>query len=423
MMNGVLKIACIMIITFTGIMSGLSANEDKTVKIGLNYPETGPYSVQGLDQLRCAQMATEEINAAGGIMGHRIELIIRDSKSQKDLSTRNAREMIDKEGVNMIFGGSSSGVAIAAGEVCNENKILFFGTLTYSTATTGVDGKKYVFRSCYNSWPGAKVLADHMRKNFAGKKFFYITADYTWGHTTEASFRKFTDTADTSEHKSVLTPFPDASPANFAKAIKIAKLLKPDVLVLVLFGKDMATALQEATAQGLKDQMQIVVPNLTLGMAESAGAENMEGVLGALDWCWKVPERVGSETGKRFVEKFAKTYNRYPSCSGAAAYTILYQYKDAVERAACFDSDAVRKALENHRYTLLKDEQYWREFDHQSVQTVYAVRCKPASEVKKDPFGLDFFEIIETMPGDIAFRTREEWNEVRISAGKPTYLE
>lgn len=422
-MARILLFLCTVSAIFLTPVPELTASGEETIRIGLNYPETGPYCVQGLDQLRCAEMAMEEINATGGIMGHRIELIKRDSKSQKGLSTRNARELIDKEGVSMIFGGSSSGVALAVSKVCDENGILFFGTLTYSTATTGKNGNKHVFRACYNAWPGAKVLADYMKKHFEGKKYFYITADYTWGHTTEASFRKFTCTDDTTVHKSVLTPFPGASQENFSKAVRIAKVLNPDVLVLVLFGKDMANALQEATAQGLKDKMQIVVPNLTLGMAESAGPENMEGVVGALDWCWKVPERVNSERGKSFVEKFVKAHNRYPSCSGAAAYTILYQYKEAVERAGRFDTAAVIQSLENHEYTLLKDRQYWREFDHQSVQTVYAVKCKPAGEVKKDPFELDYFEIIATMPGDESFRTKEEWNEVRISAGKPTYLE
>lgn len=403
------------------VAAGVQCGED-VVKIGLNYPKTGPYSVQGLDQLRASEIAVEEINAAGGIMGKKIQLVMRDSQSKPDLSWANVQNLIEKEKVKMVFGGSSSGVAVAVGKICNLKKIPFFGTLTYSTATTGKEGRKYVLRACYNAWAGAKVLADYMKKNFSGKKYFYITADYTWGHTTEASFRRFTGTEDAAAHKGIKTPFPGATPQNFIKAIKIAKIMKPDVLVLVLFGKDMAQAVQEATKQGLKGKMQIVVPNLTLGMAESGGADNMEGVVGALDWCWKVPEKVGSDRGKAYVRKFTEKYKRYPSCSGAAAYAILHEYKAAVESAKSFEGAAVVKALEGRKYTILKDEQTWRPFDHQSVQTVYAVKCKPAEEVKKDNFKLDFFEIIASMSGDQAFRTREEWNKVRKDAGKPTEL-
>ena len=322
------------------------------MKIGLNYPKTGPYSAQGLDQWRAAELAVEEINAAGGIMGQPVELVWRDSQSKADLSTKNVTELIDQEGVKMVFGGSASSVAVAAGKVCQDKGVPFFGTLTYSTATTGKEGRRHTFRECYNAWAGAKVLADYMNTNFAGKKYVYITADYTWGHTTEASFRKFTNTEDTNAHKAMLTPFPGATDDDFKKAISWAKMLKPDVLVLVLFGKDMEMGIREATSQGLKSKMQIVVPNLTLGMAEGGGPKVMEGVVGAVPWCWRVPEMVNSTVGKKFVENFAARHNRYPSTSGASAYTILYEYKSAVERAGTFESAAVIGALEGHEYTL-----------------------------------------------------------------------
>ncbi|MCX4027804.1 substrate-binding protein [Endozoicomonas sp. SM1973] len=403
------------------IKAGLAYSD--TVKLGLNYPKTGPYSVQGLDQWRAAEMAKDEINQMGGILGKQVEIIWRDSKSKAKQATKNVRELIDDEGVQMIFGGSSSGVAIAAGKVCKVSKIPCFGTLTYSTATTGESGHRYMFRECYNAWPGAKVLAAYMNKNFSGKKYFYITADYTWGHTTEASFRIFTNTQDKNVHASIKTPFPTATKSNFKLAIKYAKAKSPDVLVLVLFGKDMAMALKEATSQGLKENTQIVVPNLTLGMAESAGAEAMEGVLGALPWSWRIPELTGSEKGKAFVKKFTEKYNRYPSTSGASAYTIMYEYKAAVEKSGSFDPAKVILALEGRKYKLLKDEQYWRDFDHQSIQTVYAVRGKTIAEVNADPYKLDYFEIIDQMSGDKAFRTREEWERVRREANMPTYLE
>jgi len=400
-----------------------SGAAEDTVKIGLNYPKTGPYSVQGLDQLRAASLAVEEINAAGGVNGNQVELVWRDSQSKSDVSTSNVTQLIDEEGCKMIFGGSSSGVAVAVGNVCQEKKTPFFGTLTYSTDTTGKDGHRYTFRECYDAYAGAKVLADYINKTYAGKKFLYITADYTWGHTTEAAFRHFTGTEDTNEHKAMLTPFPGATEENFKKAVSFAKLVKPDVLVLVLFGADMTRAVHLATAEGLKSQMQIVVPNLTLGMAEGGNPKVMEGVVGALPWCWEVPFHYGYERGQAFVEKYAKRYDRYPSTSGASAYTIVYEWKDACERAGTYDGPAVVKALEGHEYTLLKDAQRWRDWDHQSIQTVYAVRCKPAAEVTKDKFGLDYFEILNEMKGEEAFITREEWNAARQAAGRPTELE
>lgn len=100
---------------------------NETIKIGLNYPKTGPYSVQGLDQFRAAELAVAEINAAGGIMGKQVELVWRDSQSKPDLSRENVADMIDNDGVTMVFGGSSNAVAIASGDVCQEKGVPFFG--------------------------------------------------------------------------------------------------------------------------------------------------------------------------------------------------------------------------------------------------------------------------------------------------------
>ncbi len=395
------------------------------VRIGLNYPETGPYSVQGQYQLQAANLAMEEINAAGGIAGRPIELVIRDTGSRPEQSVRNVEEMIDSHGCEMIFGGSSSAVAIAGGEAAKSRGKIYFGTLTYSNATTGDAGHKYMFRECYNAWMGARVLSYYLRERYlANRKYFYITADYTWGWTTESSIRKFSNTSNTRRHQAVRTPFPGATEADFQKALEAAAAEKPDVLVLVLFGKDMATALRLATEMGLKEAVRaVVVPNLTLGMAETSGPNIMEGVIGALPWCWKVPYARGYSRGRRFVETFAARYSSYPSTSAASAYTILHQYKNAVERAGTFDSRAVIAALENHRFTLLKDEQQWRGFDHQCIQTVYAVRCRKAAEVVKDRFQQDYFEIVNEMDGTEAARNRFNWEYMRRKAGKPIQLE
>jgi ABC-type branched-subunit amino acid transport system substrate-binding protein len=411
-------LAAITVIFAMVLASNILAGE--TVKVGLNYPETGPYSIEGLDQFRAATMAVEEINKAGGIMGKQVELVCTDSKSNVDATKQNVTELIDKHGVKMVFGGSSSAVAVATGEICQQKGVPFFGTLTYSTSTTGSKGHRHTFRECYDSWMAAQAIGDYLNANFAGKKYMYITADYTWGWTTEESVRKITNTTDKDQHKGVLTPL---GASDFSKELSLAKMIKPDVLVLVLFGKDMSNAIRQATSMGLKNNTQIVVPNLTLGMAEGGGPKVMEGVIGALPWCWQVPYKYNFTKGKQFVEDFDKKFNRYPSTSGASAYAILYEYKDAVERAKSFESDKVILALEGHTYQLLKDPQTWRDWDHQSIQTVYAVKCKPQVEVLKDKHQLDYFEIISKISGEKAAITRAEWNEARKAEGLATKLE
>ncbi len=400
------------------VSNGLAAGG--VVKIALNYPETGPYAKEGKDEWYGAELARKEINAAGGILGREVIYRWSDSASNTGQTVQNLTRSIDQDGVKMAFGGSSSAVAIAAGKLCKEKGIIFFGTLTYSTSTTGEEGNRYVFRECYDSWMAAKAISAYLNQAYKGGKYFYITSDYTWGWTTEASLRKFTGTEDTEQHPRVLTPFPSGF---FDDALKKAEQAKPDVLVLVLFGQEMANAIRSAERMGMKKNMQIVVPNLTLGMAERGTPKAMEGVIGALPWCWKIPYQYNYTKGIEFVENFKRQFTRYPSTAAASAYTIMWEYKAAVERAGTFDTPAVIKALEGHEYQHLKDKQRWRAFDHQSVQTVYTVRCNPANVVLKDKYHLDYFSILARIPGSEAAITRAEWNAVRKAAGKSIHLE
>lgn len=215
-----------------------AAHAATPVKLGLNYPHTGEYSEEGLMQKRGALMAIDEINAAGGVRGRPLELIERDSASQAERSRRNVDELA-AEGAAMLFGGSSSGVAIAASKQARKHDLLYFGTLTYSNDTTGKDGHLGMFRECYNAWMAARVLGDYLKREYQDKKYFYVTADYTWGHTTEASMREFTDTKDGERHGSVLVPFPGGRYHEIEEAMQAAADSDADVLVMVLFGEQM----------------------------------------------------------------------------------------------------------------------------------------------------------------------------------------
>lgn len=394
----------------------------EALKIGLNYPQTGRYKDQGLQQRLGAFLAVDEINKAGGIMGRQVELVIKNTSGDPKKGARNTAELIDREGVQMVFGGVSSAVAIASGRAARDRDRIYFGTLTYSNATTGTAGHSHMFREPYNAWMTAKVLSKYLNTQHAGDEYFYITADYTWGWSVEESVRKFTNTNDTEAHRGVKTPFPRAHIADFREALVAAEQSGAKVLMMVLFGDDMVRALNVAYEMGITKKMQVVIPNLTLGMARQVGPTIMEGVIGGSPWVWSVPYQYDYPRGKAFVEAFSSRYEMRPSTAAASAYSIVYQYKDAVERAGTTDTRQVIRALEGHRYTFLKDEQYWRAFDHQNVQTVYVVRIKPRDEIMADEYSSDYFEIIDSMPGDQAAQTREEWEARRKEAGQPLTL-
>lgn len=394
----------------------------ETVKIGLNYPKTGRYAQQGLQQRMGAFMAVEEINAAGGILNKPIELVFGDTGSNPDQGAENTARMIDKDNAMMVFGGISGSVVISSSLEAKKRDRLYFGTV-YANEVTGVAAHTHVFREPYSAGMAANVIGQYLNEQFAGKKFFYITADYGWGWSTEASVRKSTGTTDTDVHRTVLTPFPKAYIRDFSAALKEAAASDADVLVVVLFGGDMVRALKLAHELELNKRMQIVVPNITLSMADEVGPSIMEGVIAGSPWNWQVPYKYGYKRGQQFVEDFSKRYNQRPSAESATAYNVLHQYKEAVERAGTFNTQAVIKALEGYKYSFLKDEQEWRAFDHQNVQTVYAVKSKPRAEVTADPYRGDYFEIVGSMSGSEAAQSEAEWKAERRAAGKRETLQ
>ena len=193
------------------LWAGLTAcaQAAEPITLGFNYPRTGSYKEEGVAQMRGALLAIEELNANGGVLGRPLRLSSLDSASRPEKAVRNVDKLAD-EGAVMLFGGASSAVAIAAGKRAKERGLLYFGTLTYSNDTTGKDGHRYMFRECNNAWMSAHALGGYLSKHLPNKDYFYVTADYTWGHTSESSLRQTTGSTDQGKHPGVKVPFPGA---------------------------------------------------------------------------------------------------------------------------------------------------------------------------------------------------------------------
>ncbi len=409
------------LICWAGLNTGAQASEPVT--LGLNYPHTGTYKEEGLAQMRGALLAIDELNAQGGVLGRPLRISSRDDASRPEKALHNVDELAN-EGAVMLFGGSGgSNSSSAAGKRAKERGLLYFGALSYSDDTTGKDGHRYTFRESNSASMSARVLGDYLHKTLPNRRYFYVTSDNPWGLGTENDLRQATASSNAALHPSAKVPFPGAHMSNYQDALTKAAATDAEVLVLVLFGEEMVHAMGIVHRLGLSKRMQIVVPNLTQSMIENAGPGVMQGVIGTEPWTWRVPELEKSAAGMAFVKNFSERYEMYPSSAAASAYSIVHQWADAAKRANSFDSEALIKALEGHRYSLLKDEQEWRAFDHQNVQTIYAVKVKSREEVMKDHFKQDYFEIVDRMTGEQAAPSLTEWQAERRAAGQPITLQ
>ncbi len=387
--------------------------------IGLNIPLSGPYKAQGEDQKMGYDLALELINKKGGLLGKKVRAVVKDTENNPAKAQQNTLEMIWNDNACMISGGCSSAEAVAVAEECQKQGVVFMTGLTHANDTTGhtvtpagftvQTAHRHTFRWFLNAWMSANALAPYLADEFGkGANYVYITSDYNWGHSVEESMRRFLEIKGADTLDSIPVPL---GAKDYTDALKRAKKSKADILVLVLFGEDQVTAVKQAHEMGLDKKMQLVVPIVDMYMAHEIGAKTFQGIISTAIWDWTLEDTYPGS--KAFVEAFRAKYGKPPGVSAACAWVAINQWADAVNRVKDpFADDKIILALEGdgegghgHKFTLLKGEEQWRDWDHQCISSVYIVRGKKPSKAKSE---WDFFEIVKEVPGLKVMQTREE---------------
>ena len=384
----------------------------ESLKIGLNYPRTGNYKDEGLELRRGALLAVDEINRNGGVLGRPLELLSENTASRAEQARDNV-ELFARQGARMVFGGATSEEAIAAGERARDLGLLYFATLSYANEVTGQAGHRYLFRESNSAWMSARVLGEYLSWHMPRQRYHYIVVDDAWGRSMESALRLATNSTDRARYGRTALPAGLVRREQYRDALLKAQNSEAEVLVLVLLGENLQRTMRMVHNMGLKKQLQIIVPNLTKSVVQQAGPLVMEGVIGTEAWTWDLPRQENNTAGQAFVARYIAEHQEYPGSTTASAYSIVRQWADAVQRSGSLDSEQLIRALEDHHYGLLKDQQTWRAFDHQNVQSIYAVRVRSRAAVMNDPFKQDYFEIIHRMAGDQAAPSLDEWQQER----------
>jgi branched-chain amino acid transport system substrate-binding protein len=370
---------------------GSSVKAADPVKVSVLTDMSGPYAGITARNVEAAQMAIKDFG--GKLLGQDILFVYRDHLCKADLANQKAKELYEKEKVDVIFDCPNSAAGLAVSKQALIHKRVFFSIGSGTTRHTGPDCNRYTFDWAYNDYMMATSVGLWVADNL-GKKWYTVTADYAWGHDL---YEHFTNALKKRGGTLLGNDLVALGTADFSPYIINAMNAKPDVLALLNAGKDGVNATKQANEFGLKKKAKIVHALLFISDIKAAGPEVFadDYVTGA--WYWK-SDNPGS---KKFVDKWWKKFSEPPNWMNAATYSCVTQYLEAVKRAGTKDQKAVIKELEGHTFRdLLANPGYIRPEDHMQVGKAYILRAKKPEEIK-EPW--DYFEIVGAVPPEEAY--------------------
>ncbi len=361
--------------------------QGESIKIGFPVPLTGPYGSEAQEQARCAQIAIDKFNEAGGLDGRMAELLVRDDKLKSGEAATRTLELIEKDGVDFVCGSLSASVQLAVNTVCAERGKIY-NSISQSDAINEAENfSKYTFHEAMNPHMTAGAVGDYVFKN-SGKRVAFLIADYAYGHEMARGFKVAGEKYGIEVVAEVKHPLASKDFSTFLPQIQAAR---PDVLCLCNFGFDQLNSLKQARSFGMKEQMMMVAPALLYNQRRAGGASVYSGVVGATNYYWKLEDEIA--TAKAFNDVYrAGNDGAPPSDYGAYGYAGVGVLLNAVTAAGSTDTDGVIEQLEAMKYDLYKGEEHYRTCDHQAVQSVFIIESKDEADMENE---YDVFRILE----------------------------
>lgn len=369
----------------------LAHAQNTPIKIGFPVPLTGAFSAEAQDQVRAAEIAIQEFNDSGGFNGRKAELLVRDDKLNPGEAATRTLELIEKDKVDFVVGSLSAATQLSINAVCRDRKIIFNSISQSDAINEAKDWSLYTFHEALNPHLTAGAVGRYAFPKF-GKKVVYLTADYAYGHEMVRGFQRAGQALGAQTLADIRHPIGAADYSAFLPRIQA---LKPDILVLCNFGRDLVNSAKQATDFGIKANTKIIAPVLLYTARQAGGAEAFEGILGGTSYYWGMEDKIPA--AKAFNDKFRKANGgAVPSDYGALGYAGVRSVLQAVREAKSTESLKVSIALRQLRYNWYKGDQFYRKCDHQSVQSVVIVESK--SKNMKDKY--DVFNVLSIEAAD-----------------------
>ena len=370
----------------------ITARAEDKLRIGLDNPLTGTYAALGKNELTGCQLAVEQINAKGGILGRQVELIVEDSTSgDAGTAVQKAHKLIERDKVSFLLGNVNSALAAAMAQVSFDSGVLHVIPGGHADAITGANCHWNVFRVCNTTQMEANAIAQTLVSSY-GKKWYYITPDYAFGHSLQAGLEKAGAALGGSKVGEDLTPL---ATTDFSSSLIKAQSANPDVLIFLVQGTDMINALKQAVQFGLDKKLHLAGAQQELEVLEGLPPEARIGNW-VFEWYWNQP---GVPHVAEFVEAIKKASGRVPTARTWFGYVATWTCALAANGANSLEAVKMAKFLQGFKLppevALMPDGAYYREGQNQLIPNLYVGSAQAEGDAADD-----FFKVTSVVKGE-----------------------
>ncbi len=315
------------------------------------------------------ELALDEINAAGGVLGRKLEVVSRDDQGNPGEAVRVAEELLTRENVAFLVGTFPSNVGLAVADFAKQKKVLFIAAEPLTDKIVWQDGNKYTFRLRPSTYMQTAMLIPEAVK-LKKKRWAIVYPNYEYGQSATAAFKELLKKAQP-DVEFVTEQAPALGKIEAGAVVQALADAKPDAIFSSLFAGDLAKFVREGQTRGLFKNR--VVFNLLGGEPEYLDPLKQDTPVGwyVTGYPW---QSINTPEHKKFLAAYQKKYNDYPRLGSIVGYAMLMSAADAIKKATSLDQEKLVAAMKGLQVDTPLGKITYRALDHQSTMGAYVGR-------------------------------------------------
>jgi branched-chain amino acid transport system substrate-binding protein len=342
----------------------------------------------GQGAIEAANMAIADFG--GTVLGRKIVFLSADHQNKPDIGASKFREWADQNGLNMLLGGSNTGVSIAMSKVAAAKKVPLFEIGAGGSSLTGADCTAYSVHYAYDTTALGNGTASAIVKQ-GGKSWFFVTADYAFGTQLQEAATRVVLANGGKVLGAVRAPL---GTTDYSSFLLQAQSSGAQVLGLANAGTDFSNSLKAADEFGITKTMKPAALLAFISDIHSLTLQTAQGLYLTTGWYWDLNDETRA-FGKRYFAKMKKE----PTMDQAGYYSATLQYLNAVKAVGSTDPDLVMAQLKKAKINDMFTKNGYIRADGLMVHTMYVMQVKTPAESK---YPWDYYKVIKVMSGEEA---------------------